>query len=99
VKRLEPVLDHGLGLAGDLAPNPPPVWTEPETDYAAPAALAVPVPLAVAARSVVLEEDPVLAPATSQTHDLILTQNGGQPGAICQARLASVRHFQPHNCS
>jgi len=64
VQRLEPVLDHGLGLAGDLAPDPLPVWTEPEADDAAPPALAVPVPVAVAARSVVLEEDPVLAPAT-----------------------------------
>src|SRR5580693_8173505 len=65
VKRLEPVLDRGLGLAGDLAPDPPPVRTEPEADYTAPPALAVSVPVAVTARSVVLEEDPVFAPAAS----------------------------------
>src|SRR5580693_6520198 len=65
VKRLEPVLDCGLGLAGDLAPDPPPIWTKPEADHAAPPALAVPVPVAVTARSVVLEEDPVFAPAAS----------------------------------
>jgi hypothetical protein len=65
VKRLKSVLDRSLGLAGDLAPDPLPVWTKPEADYAAPSALAVPVPVAVTARSVVLEEDPVLAPTAS----------------------------------
>jgi hypothetical protein len=65
VQRFQPVLDRDLGLTGDLAPDPLPVWTEPEADDAAPAALTVPVPAVVAARGVVLEEDPVLAPAAS----------------------------------
>jgi hypothetical protein len=50
VKRSQPVLNHGLGLAGDLASDPLPVWAEPEADRAAPSALAVPVPVAVTAR-------------------------------------------------
>jgi hypothetical protein len=65
VKGFQPVLDRGLGLAGDLAPDPSPFWAKPEADYAAPSAFAVPVPVAVTARSVVLEEDPVFAPAAS----------------------------------
>ena len=67
MKFLQPVLDNGFVLAGDLASDPLPVWTESEADDAPPPPLAVPVPFAVTARDVgvVLKEDPVLAPATS----------------------------------
>jgi len=69
MQHLEPVLDDGLGLAGELAPDPLAVGAEPEADRAAPAALAVPVPRAVAAGGVVLEEDPVLAPTAPLSRD------------------------------
>jgi len=65
VKRLQPVLDDRLGLAGDLAPDSLPVRAEAETDHTTPPALAVPVALAVPARAIMLEEDPVLTPAAS----------------------------------
>ena len=65
VEGLEPVLDDGLGLAGDLAPDPPAVRVVSEADHSAPAAVAVPVPVAVMARRIVLEEDPVFAPSAS----------------------------------
>lgn len=65
VKRLEPVLDDRFGVAGDLASDPFAVWTESEADHSPPPALAMPVPVVVTARAIVLEEDPVLAPATS----------------------------------
>jgi len=63
VQRFEPVLDDGLGFAGDLAPDPPAVRAESQADHAPPPAFAVPVPIAVTARNVMLEEDSVLAPA------------------------------------
>ena len=65
VQPLEPVLDDGLGLAGDLAPDPPAVRVESEADHSPPAAVAVPVPVAVTARRIMLEEDPVFAPSAS----------------------------------
>ena len=65
VERLEPVLDDGLGLAGDFAPDPPAVRVESEADYSPPAAVAVPVPAAVTARRIMLEEDSVFAPSAS----------------------------------
>ena len=65
VERFEPVLDDGLGLAGDFAPDPPAVGVESEADHSAPPAVAVPVPVAVTARRIVLEEDSVFAPSAS----------------------------------
>ena len=65
VERLEPVLDDRLGLAGDFAPDPLAVRVVPEADHSPPAAVAVPVPVAVAARRIMLEEDPVFAPSAS----------------------------------
>ena len=65
VERLEPVLDDGFGLAGDFAPDPLAVCVESEADHSPPPALAVPVPVAVTAGRIVLEEDPVFAPAAS----------------------------------
>ena len=65
VERLEPVLDDGLGLAGDLAPDPFAVGVVSEADHSPPAAVAVPVPVAVTARRIMLEEDPVFAPSAS----------------------------------
>jgi hypothetical protein len=50
VQRLEPVLDDGFGLAGDFAPDPLAVGVVSEADYSAPAAVAVPVAVAVTAR-------------------------------------------------
>src|SRR5437763_792951 len=40
VQRLEPVLDDGFGLAGDLAPDPLAVRVESEADHSPPAAIA-----------------------------------------------------------
>jgi hypothetical protein len=65
VERLEPVLDDGLGLAGDFAPDPPAVGVESEADHSPPPAVAVPVPVAVTARRIMLEENPVFAPSAS----------------------------------
>ena len=49
MKRSQPVLDHGPGFAGDLAPDPFSVGPESEADHSPPPALTVPVPVAVAA--------------------------------------------------
>ena len=65
VEGFEPVLDDGLGLAGDFAPDPLAVGVESEADDSPPAAVAMPVAVAVAARRIVLEEDPVFAPSAS----------------------------------
>src|SRR5439155_7176415 len=65
VEGFEPVLDDGLGLAGDLAADPLAVRVVPEADHSAPAAVAVPVPVAVTARRIMLEEDSVFAPSAS----------------------------------
>jgi hypothetical protein len=77
MKRAQPVLDDGPGFAGDLAPDAFPVGPESEADHAPPAALAVPVPFAVAAGGGVLEEDPVLAPAAPCAHGFQGRRNGG----------------------
>ena len=65
VEGFEPVLNDGLGLAGDLAPDPPAVRVVPEADDSSPPAVAVPVAVAVTARRIVLEEDSVFAPSAS----------------------------------
>ena len=65
VEGFEPVLDDGLGLAGDLAPDPLGVRVESEADHSAPAAVAVPVTVAVTAWRIMLEEDSVFAPSAS----------------------------------
>jgi len=65
VEGFEPVLDDGLGLAGDFAPDPPAVRVLSEAYHSAPPAVAVPVPVAVTAWRVVLEEDSVFAPSAS----------------------------------
>jgi len=44
VEGFEPVLDDGLGLDGDFAPDPPAVCVVSEADHSPPAAVAVPVP-------------------------------------------------------
>ena len=79
VERFEPVLDDGLGLAGDFAADPLAVCVVSEADHSAPAAVAVPVPVAVTARRIVLEEDPVRASrvVNSWDHD---SKNGGHSG-------------------
>ena len=80
VQRLQPVLDDRFGFAGDLAPDSLPVRAEAEADHAPPPARAVPVPVAVPARAVVLEEDPVLAPAASCAHGLMVAGAGANLG-------------------
>src|SRR6266567_1897965 len=65
VERLEPVLDDGLGLARDFAADSLAVRVESEADHPPPPAVAVLVPLAVTARRIMLEEDPVFAPSAS----------------------------------
>jgi hypothetical protein len=62
---LQPVLNDGFVLAGYLASDPLTVRSEAEADHAPPSALAVPVPVRVSTWGVMLEEDPVLAPAAS----------------------------------
>jgi hypothetical protein len=63
VERLEPVLDDGLGLPGDFAADPLAVRVESEADHSPPASVAVPMPVAVAAWRIMLEEDPIFAPS------------------------------------
>jgi hypothetical protein len=77
MKCLEPVLDDGLGFAGDLAPDSSAVGSGSEADDASPAALAVAVLLGVAARGGVLEEDPVFAPAAACVHGCQGSRKGG----------------------
>lgn len=55
VELLQPVLDDGLGPAGDPGPDPFRVGAVPEADRAPPPPLAVPVPLAITAGGVVIE--------------------------------------------
>jgi hypothetical protein len=65
VERFEPVLNDGLGLAGDFASDSLAVGVVSEADDSAPAAVAVPVAVAVTARRIVLEEDSVFALSAS----------------------------------
>jgi hypothetical protein len=90
MKRLEPVLDHGPGFAGDLAPDPFPVRTESKTDDTPPAALAVAVPFAVAAGDSVFEEDAVLAPALLVREARAASHRGGSGTSNVFAELVRL---------
>src|SRR6266480_4120558 len=89
VERLEPVLDDGLGLAGDFAPDPLAVRIESEADHSPPPTVAVPVPVAVTARRIMLEEDPVFAPSASCTPGSMIARLGAILGANCQPYRAA----------
>jgi hypothetical protein len=87
---LQPVLDDGLGRAGDLAPDPLPVRAEPEADHAPSPSLAVPVPAEITAGGNVFEEDPVLAPAASWAHGFMIPKWGPIFGANLWGHLAAA---------
>src|SRR6185437_4818729 len=90
---LQPVLDHALRPARDLAPNPLAVGTKSKTDDATPPSLAIAVPGAVTARGIalVLEEDAVLTPTTSCAHEGRIAKMGAIYGGQL---LAMPRHNQ-----
>src|SRR5215831_12471037 len=98
MKRLQAVLDDGLSLTRDLAPDSPAVRGKPEADHSPPPALAVPVPFDVTAGPSCSKKIPSSRQLRRELMVSVITRMRAIMGANCQPCTASVSDIQRRHC-